>query len=43
MKKVLALIMILIAALVMLYVGMLVIAYGFWGVKESNLSVPLKR
>ena len=32
MKKVLALVVIAIAALVMLYVGMPVIAYGFWGV-----------
>ncbi len=31
MKKVIALIMIVIAALVILYVGMPVIAYGFWG------------
>ena len=31
MKKVLALIMIVIAALVIIYVGMPVIAYGFWG------------
>ena len=31
MKKVLALILIAVAAMVMLYVGMPVIAYGFWG------------
>ena len=31
MKKVLALILIVFAAMVMLYVGMPVIAYGFWG------------
>ena len=31
MKKVLALILIVVAAMVMLYVGMPVIAYGFWG------------
>jgi hypothetical protein len=35
MKKVLALIVMAIAAMVILYVGMPVIAYGFWGLPAA--------
>ena len=38
MKKVLALILIAVAAMVMLYVGMPVIAYGFWGLSKVGVS-----
>ena len=41
MKKVLALVVIAIAAMVMLYVGMPVIAYGFWGIPVALAALTM--